>query len=728
MNALNSSCRFCRTFQICMFRKFSDKTEKVLHKLLMEMAKDKESTINLQRQRQKMKEKTSKYTPGAVTLQVLGSGAKGSPRSLYVFTDQSRYLFNCGEGTQRLAHEHKMKLSKLEHIFITYPCWENIGGLPGVALTIQDVGVPEITIHGPKGTADIFMATRRFVVLKNLNVKYRSPSSGVFEDPVMKVFYIPIVPLNRQKVAGESQGLSTLCTSVEEDDEDVDYYAYEANANHNNCKTKRKNRLKTDRDMEPMSDCSICYFCRLHPKQGTLILEKCVEYGVPPGPLLGKLKSGQDVTLPNGVVVKSSDVCSSPDPGPVFLVIDCPNADFIDGLRHNEELKKLIEEMENKDDIMAVVHFCPLEVLSDAQYLEWASQFPVSTTHISIGEGNVCSGSIAVHRLQYKLNLLHPKIFPLLADSGIPSIVNDEKVGIKDSKVLPNMSNYSSVENNQIDGLGKIVIPSQLNTPEKCIIKACTFFNVHLRPRKGFDSSSALQLNCQEFVDETMTVDGFEKSLHDFKVKLQTSQPSNDTYPKILFLGTGSCIPNKARNTSGILIELSERQCMLLDCGEGTYGQIVRFFGREKSDDVLLRLYCVFISHLHADHHIGLISLLKRRYSLSQKKGLSSNILYLLAPRQIMFWLNFYHDHFEPILNQVKLIPCSEVVDQSVVSFSEPPPVSASGMTSALGLKSVLTVPVCHCPNSFGVALAHIDGWKITYSGDTMPCKDLVKL
>jgi len=82
----------------------------------------------------------------------LGSGAPGAPKALYVFTDQSRYLFNVGEGTQRLAHEHKMKLSKLEHIFITRPTWDNIGGLPGVSLTIQDVGVPEITIHGPEGT------------------------------------------------------------------------------------------------------------------------------------------------------------------------------------------------------------------------------------------------------------------------------------------------------------------------------------------------------------------------------------------------------------------------------------------------------------------------------------------------------------------------------------------------------------------------------------------------
>lgn len=64
-------------------------------------------------------------------------------------------MFNCGEGTQRLAHEHKMKLSRLEHIFITQPVWANMGGLPGLALTIQDVGVSDIQLHGPDGLVSI---------------------------------------------------------------------------------------------------------------------------------------------------------------------------------------------------------------------------------------------------------------------------------------------------------------------------------------------------------------------------------------------------------------------------------------------------------------------------------------------------------------------------------------------------------------------------------------------
>lgn len=44
-----------------------------------------------------------------------------------------------------------MRLAKLDSIFITQPVWENLGGLPGLALTIQDVGVPQVTLHGPEG-------------------------------------------------------------------------------------------------------------------------------------------------------------------------------------------------------------------------------------------------------------------------------------------------------------------------------------------------------------------------------------------------------------------------------------------------------------------------------------------------------------------------------------------------------------------------------------------------
>jgi hypothetical protein len=61
-----------------------------LKQLLLNMPRDTRHTAELQQQRLKLKEKGQKYAPGIVSLQVLGSGAKGAPRSLYVFTDQAR--------------------------------------------------------------------------------------------------------------------------------------------------------------------------------------------------------------------------------------------------------------------------------------------------------------------------------------------------------------------------------------------------------------------------------------------------------------------------------------------------------------------------------------------------------------------------------------------------------------------------------------------------------------
>ena len=42
---------------------------------------------------------------------------------------------------------------------------------------------------------------------------------------------------------------------------------------------------------------------------------------------------------------------------------------------------------------------------------------------------------------------------------------------------------------------------------------------------------------------------------------------------------------------------------MLLDCGECTMEQIRCVYG-DRADDVIAKLAAIFISHLHADHHM----------------------------------------------------------------------------------------------------------------------------
>ena len=53
-------------------------------------------------------------------------------------------------------------------------------------------------------------------------------------------------------------------------------------------------------------------------------------------------------------------------------------------------------------------------------------------------------------------------------------------------------------------------------------------------------------------------------------------------------------------------LHMFARGGMLLDCGEGTYGQLRRRYGAAGADSIVSRLRAVWISHIHADHHAGL--------------------------------------------------------------------------------------------------------------------------
>ncbi len=91
---------------------------------------------------------------------------------------------------------------------------------------------------------------------------------------------------------------------------------------------------------------------------------------------------------------------------------------------------------------------------------------------------------------------------------------------------------------------------------------------------------------------------------------------------EIVFLGTGSGAPTRARNVTSIALQLTERgELFLFDCGEGTQQQILR-----APHTRLSQLTRIFLTHLHGDHLFGLIGLLASR-ALAQG-GVSPVTLY----------------------------------------------------------------------------------------------------
>ena len=51
-----------------------------------------------------------------------------------------------------------------------------------------------------------------------------------------------------------------------------------------------------------------------------------------------------------------------------------------------------------------------------------------------------------------------------------------------------------------------------------------------------------------------------------------------------------------------------DESTLLLDCGEGSFGQLYRHYGN-KTGAVLRNLKAIFVSHMHSDHHIVSISI-----------------------------------------------------------------------------------------------------------------------
>jgi ribonuclease Z len=71
----------------------------------------------------------------------------------------------------------------------------------------------------------------------------------------------------------------------------------------------------------------------------------------------------------------------------------------------------------------------------------------------------------------------------------------------------------------------------------------------------------------------------------------------------VVFLGTGGSVPSARRSTASILVRRGGDR-LLFDCGEGTQRQMQRSTGLVQVDDI-------YITHLHADHYLGLPGLLK---------------------------------------------------------------------------------------------------------------------
>ncbi|GAA5982370.1 hypothetical protein JCM5350_006161, partial [Sporobolomyces pararoseus] len=204
---------------------------------------------------------------------------------------------------------------------------------------------------------------------------------------------------------------------------------------------------------------------------------------------------------------------------------------------------------------------------------------------------------------------------------------------------------------------------------------------------------------------------------------------------KVTPLGTGSAIPSKYRNVSSTLIHVprstttkdeSAEEYILLDAGEGTWGQLARRFGVEQAREVLRQTKMIFISHLHQDHHAGLSTLLRERARLLPSP---SSPLTIVAPFNARTYLFEQHQLLDLGLysNNVRFIDNFLLEPGKQLQEGSRTIENYRDLLELLGLEAVAAVPVLHRCRAWGAVITHRSGWRVVFSGDTMPCDALVE-
>ena len=305
-------------------------------------------------------------------LEVLGTATLESCPSVILHFDSQSYLFNVGEGTQRSCTQNKIRLGKIQNIFLTRMHWDCIGGFLGMSLTLHDVVDQHIQVFGPSGLIEFINSTSSFI--KNMNRSYVECDS------------------NQQSLKqDENINLSTIVLSAAELKQDLG---------------KRKGY-----DSAPCyNPTSISYLIRGPERKGKFDPRAAMQLGLKPGPLFKRLVAGETLILENGTQILPSQCMSPSTPGPAFLIVDCPSLAFVPDV-----ITKLSKStcLTDSEQMALIVHMIGSDVLHDPNYKAWMREFGDDTHHIIISP-DLCNQEItftSFHAIQEILSQLDSKVF-----------------------------------------------------------------------------------------------------------------------------------------------------------------------------------------------------------------------------------------------------------------------------------------------------------------------------
>lgn len=193
-------------------------------------------------------------------MKVVFLGTSGAIPTLYrnlpstaLVNEGSLILFDCGEYTQVQIIKASLKIGRIDKILISHLHGDHVTGLPGLLMLLNHASREKpLDIYGPPGLKDYIFSNKRilnFYAGYQINVKEIDAGEVINGDG----YNIETFPLNHTTF--------TLGFRYQEES-----------------------------------------------RQGKLDVEKTRELGIPEGPLLKRLKNGENITLEDGRTIISSEV------------------------------------------------------------------------------------------------------------------------------------------------------------------------------------------------------------------------------------------------------------------------------------------------------------------------------------------------------------------------------------------------------------------------------------
>jgi len=437
----------------------------------------------------------------------------------------------------------------------------------------------------------------------------------------------------------------------------------------------------------------LSFLIKTPPIQGKFLPQKAKELGIPPGPLYAKLKEGQSVkVIIDGIErkVESQEVLLEGSPGVAIAVIYCPSNDVLTQLEQSEQLAKLQGDSVNGAPTMDVmIHVTPSNIFQGISYQEWIKTFPSFVDHIwmdSIENISDCS-RIPVGGTAFRSAALGALTRSIVHDEIYPSPIANLESQIQQSTITGNVRIIKATRM-----LEYSLIP---RTRKGLVYSGTVMTETELKDAKSLAYESGAVAKAAEILDS---------------IEAKASDAITDA--ELIFTGTGSALPCKHRNVTGIVLRIPNGNSMLLDVGEGTIGQLLRA-DPQNSDyiGILRSVQAVWISHPHADHHLGLLRL------LSEQRSIPSCLpIILMAPPSLFRFLDEYGAVDTSIRDRYIPVDCHDMVAPKLM-----PPTVLAMMQHRLGITRCLAVPVSHCAHSFAVCFDGTPFGRLSYSGDCRP-------